>query len=68
MPSAHGVELSFRVGEYICPCTKELVPLLASRPLPFMEWPVVVEHCEGCGKRHVLECEDIHHLPAFGYE
>lgn len=58
----------YKVGTYICPNTKSPVSLSASRPLAYLDWPVVVETCSDCGQRHVLQCEEVHHPPAFGYE
>ncbi len=58
----------FEVGKFICPATQSLVPLMATCSLAFLDWPVVVEHCPGCGQRHVVRCEDVEHPPVFGYE
>lgn len=58
----------FKVGTYLCPEKKTVVILKATSPLPFHEWPFVVEKCEACGKKHLLQSEDVEHPPAFGYE
>lgn len=58
----------FEIGKYICPKTKSSVTLKATRSLAFMEWPLVVESCESCGEKHVLQSEDVLHRPVFGYE
>lgn len=68
MRAANPRVVEFEIGKYVCPNTNKLVPLMASRPLAFVEWPLVVEHCRECGERHALECEDVHHRPVFGYE
>jgi hypothetical protein len=68
MPARETTLAEFKVGTYICPKTKSTLPLKATRPLPFLEWPIVVERCADCGEKHVLECEDVQHPPAFGYE
>lgn len=58
----------FSVGQYVCPKTKSQVPLKVSRPLAFIEWPVVVTKCASCGEQHVLHSDDVYHWPVFGYE
>jgi hypothetical protein len=58
----------FKIGTYICPNTKSPVSLVVSQRLACLDWPVVVEHCSDCGQRHVLQCEEVYHPPAFGYE
>lgn len=58
----------FEIGTYLCPQTKLRLPLMAPRAVAFMDWPVVVEKCAGCGQEHVLQSEDVLHRPAFGYE
>lgn len=58
----------FEIGRYICPVTRQLTPLLSARPLAFVEWPVTVQRCPGCGQTHTLHCEDLQHPPVFGYE
>lgn len=66
MPLRKPVE--FEIGIYICPKAKTPVPLTAPCTLAYVEWPVVVENCAACGERHLLQCEDLHHQPFFGYE
>lgn len=58
----------FVIGRYICPRTKLPATLKASRPLAFVEWPVVVEKCASCGHQHVLQSGEVYHRPVFGYE
>jgi len=41
---------------------------MASRPLAFVHWPVVVKSCAICGTDHVLELADVQHPPVYGYE
>ena len=58
----------FEIGTYICPNTKLPIPLKAPRELPFVDWPMVIKQCGRCGQEHVVESEDVHHPPVFGYE
>ena len=58
----------FEVGKYVCPKTKHLVPLMAPCSFAYIHWPFVVEHCLACGEKHVFECEEVEHVPVFGYE
>lgn len=66
---AHGARSAeFEVGKYVCPGCKRLMPLMASEPLVFLHWPVVVKCCPGCGSEHKLELADVRHPPVYGYE
>lgn len=58
----------FEVGKYVCPKSKQPVPLMASQSLAYLDWPVVVEPCRDCSEKHILQCEDVLHPPVFGYE
>jgi hypothetical protein len=58
----------FQIGSYECPVTRRLTPLWASSHLESVPWPVVVENCPACGRRHVVFREDVQHPPVFGYE
>lgn len=68
MPAEKTAVQEFTVGWYVCPQTKAPVPLRMTHSLAQAEWPVEVESCRGCGRRHVLNSEDVCHPPAFGYE
>lgn len=61
-------ETEFEIGIYLCPITKHPVRLTSTRPRIFVEWPMRVEHCPGCGQQHVVKWEEIQHPPIFGYE
>lgn len=68
MAAEKTVVREFTVGWYVCPQTKATVPLRMSHSLAQTEWPVVVERCQDCGRRHVLCSEDVAHPPVYGYE
>lgn len=68
MPAQKAEVTEFTVGHYVCPKTKSLQPLRASCSLAYVNWPVVVEACPGCGEKHVLSSEDVQHPPVYGYE
>jgi len=68
MPIQDARVVEFEIAKYICPKSKAPVPLLASRPLAFVHWPVVVKNCASCGMDHVLDLSDVQHPPIYGYE
>lgn len=68
MPAKNAEVVGFETGKFICPNTKQAVPLVTPCPLTAVEWPVVVECCPGCKQRHVLHSEEVLHPPVFGYE
>ncbi len=68
MPIHNPALTAFEVGKYVCPKTKLLAPLVASCAFASLQWPFVVEHCTECGEKHVLCCEEVLHVPVFGYE
>lgn len=63
--SAHTV---FEIGTYECPTKNSQVVLERSLPLASLDWPVTVERCPACEQEHVLQYEDVSHVPALGYE
>lgn len=58
----------FEIGAYVCPKTKESVPLTATQSVSDLCWPVVVEKCPACGQRHEIQYSELRHPPVFGYE
>jgi hypothetical protein len=68
MPMQDARAEEYEIAKYICPKSKTTVPLVASRPLAFIHWPVVVKNCARCGTDHVLELADVQHPPVYGYE
>lgn len=68
MPPAKDAMAEFKIGTFLCPVTKVLVPLMGACPLSQVEWPLVVQKCSVCGEKHTVRCEDVLHPPAFGYE
>jgi hypothetical protein len=68
MPAEKAALAEFKIGTFVCPETKASAPLMATSPLPYLHWPFVVQKCPQCGGKHALECEDVEHPPAFGYE
>lgn len=58
----------FEIGTYVCPKKKAQVVLELPTPMASLEWPVTVERCPACGQEHVLQYEDVSHVPALGYE
>jgi len=60
--------VEFEIAKYICPKSKTPVQLMASHPLAFVHWPVVVKNCVSCGTDHLLELSDVQHPPVYGYE
>jgi hypothetical protein len=58
----------FEVGAYVCPNAKTEVPLMQTRSLVFVRWPIVVEKCSACGKSHELQSSDVLHPPIYGRE
>ena len=61
------VEL-IEIGRFVCPITKQSLPVMATRPMAYQEWPIKIEHCPGCGMEHLLNIEQFQHPPVFGYE
>ncbi len=57
-----------QVGQFKCPNTRTLVPLMSSQAFAFLHWPVLVERCPSCGERHQLEVTDVEHPPVYGRE
>jgi hypothetical protein len=58
----------FVAGCYLCPQTRQEIPLESSVPRPWVYWPVQV-HCVACGQDHLIEYDDVIHVnPAFGHE
>jgi hypothetical protein len=58
----------FEIGTYRCPTKERQVTLELPAPLASLDWPVIVERCSACGRKHVLQYGDIRHPPALGYE
>ncbi len=68
MPTSKPALSLFEVGKYVCPKTKLQAPLMASCSFASIQWPHVVERCGECGEPHVLNSEEVLHVPVFGYE
>jgi hypothetical protein len=58
----------FLSGWYVCPVTKERLPMETEVPRAWVEWPATVK-CSSCKANHVLQYEDVFQpVPAFGFE
>ena len=68
MPTQDAPAPEFEVAKYVCPNSQLLLPLMASQPLVFVHWPLVVKACPSCGGEHVLNLPDVQHPPIYGYE
>lgn len=64
----HATVTEFEIGKFICPATKSLVPLIATRPWAVLDWPVKVTACPSCGGDHLIALDELRHPPLFGYE
>jgi hypothetical protein len=49
----------FLVGKYVCPSMDELVPVWSSVPISEMDCPLIIEHCQACGEKHSVACDDL---------
>ncbi len=47
------------VGKYVCPSTDEVVPVWSIAPPPEVDCPFFIEHCEACGEKHTVGCDDL---------
>jgi len=58
----------YPVGQFECPDTHALVPLMSPQAFGFLHWPIIIEHCPSCGQTHKLEASDVEHPPVYGRE
>ena len=49
----------FLLGQYVCPETDELIPVMSALPMQEVECPFIVEACPACGERHEVCCDDL---------
>lgn len=59
MPDPKSALKHFLVGKYVCPTTDELVHVWSPVPMADMECPITIKHCEACGEKHTVGCDDL---------